>query len=346
MICLADVLERGAFTVTLASNCVYVLITGLCLGYLAHFGKRAERALNEATEKQAATAERERLARDIHDSVLQVLALVQRRGLEIGGEAAELAQLAGEQEVALRALVGAPPQGRVEGEPVDLRELLVVRASSQVELSTPATPVMLPQNYADELAAAVGAALDNVRNHAGDSAKAWVLVEDEPSQVVVTVRDDGVGMSLSRPLQAAGAGRLGLSQSIRGGSPTSEVRQSSRQHPERGRRSSCGFRARRPNLRGNDAGRGSDALNRRGNREHTERSHTARPERTGRPDHGHGRRRPPDLAGRGGAGISRRPATGWWRRPVTARPPYGSLPPLAPRCWSSTCRCPSCPGSR
>jgi signal transduction histidine kinase len=83
-------------------------------------------------------------------------------------------------------------------------------------LSTPATPVLLPQNYAEELAAAVGAALDNVRNHAGENAKAWVLVEDEPDQVVVTVRDDGVGMPMARPLQAAGAGRLGLAQSIRG----------------------------------------------------------------------------------------------------------------------------------
>jgi signal transduction histidine kinase len=216
VICLGDVLERGALTSTIASNSVYVLLTGLVIGYLAHFGVRAERALNEATETQAATAERERLARDIHDSVLQVLALVQRRGLEIGGEAAELALLAGEQESALRALVGAPPQRRVAGEPVDLRELLAPRASTAVELSTPATPVLLPQNYADELAAAVGAALDNVRNHAGESARAWVLVEDEPGRVVVTVRDDGVGMALTRPLQAAGAGRLGLAQSIRG----------------------------------------------------------------------------------------------------------------------------------
>jgi signal transduction histidine kinase len=76
--------------------------------------------------------------------------------------------------------------------------------------------VLLPQNYAEELAAAVGAALDNVRNHAGAEAKAWVLVEDEGDRVVVSVRDDGVGMPLSRPLQAAGAGRLGLAQSIRG----------------------------------------------------------------------------------------------------------------------------------
>src|SRR3954453_22445114 len=38
VICAADVIERGAFTVTVASNCVYVLLTGLVIGYLAHFG--------------------------------------------------------------------------------------------------------------------------------------------------------------------------------------------------------------------------------------------------------------------------------------------------------------------
>lgn len=41
----------------------------------------------------------------LHDSVLQVLALVQRRGTEVGGEAAAIGRLAGEQEAALRALI-------------------------------------------------------------------------------------------------------------------------------------------------------------------------------------------------------------------------------------------------
>ncbi|WP_246835511.1 DUF5931 domain-containing protein, partial [Micromonospora sp. MH33] len=70
--------------------------------------------LQRAVELEAATRERERLARDIHDSVLQVLALVRRRGADLDGEAAELARLAGEQEAALRALIGragAAPDG-------------------------------------------------------------------------------------------------------------------------------------------------------------------------------------------------------------------------------------------
>ncbi len=41
----------------------------------------------------------------MHDGAIQVLALVSRRGREIGGETAELAELAGEQERALRRLV-------------------------------------------------------------------------------------------------------------------------------------------------------------------------------------------------------------------------------------------------
>ena len=40
-------------------------------------------------------AERDRLARPIHDGVLQVLALVQREGSELGGSGAQLATLAG-----------------------------------------------------------------------------------------------------------------------------------------------------------------------------------------------------------------------------------------------------------
>ncbi len=70
-----------------------------------------------ALEIEAATRERERLARDIHDGVLQVLAMVQRRASALGGEAAELGRMAGEQEVALRSLVSAawcPSRGASE----------------------------------------------------------------------------------------------------------------------------------------------------------------------------------------------------------------------------------------
>ena len=62
----------------------------------------------------------------------------------------------------------------------------------------------------------MSAALDNVRRHAGPDAHAWILVEDEPDEVIVTVRDDGPGIPEGRLDQAEGEGRLGVALSIRG----------------------------------------------------------------------------------------------------------------------------------
>ncbi|MDP9394613.1 MAG: DUF5931 domain-containing protein [Actinomycetota bacterium] len=210
-------------------NIVLLVLLGLIVGYAVALVRAGEERLAAALAVAAATRERERLARSIHDGVLQVLALVQRRGAEIGGETAQLGRLAGEQEVALRALVSSrlialAPATATRGtrrtpavpDEVDLRELLAPHARAGVSVSAPATPVLLPSAVAHEVAAAVGAALDNVARHAGEGAKAWVLVEDEPGSVVVTVRDDGVGFEPARLEEAAAQGRLGMAQSIRG----------------------------------------------------------------------------------------------------------------------------------
>jgi signal transduction histidine kinase len=74
----------------------------------------------------------------------------------------------------------------------------------------------LPSAVASEVVAAVRAALDNVRRHAGAGAGAWILLEDERDGVRVTVRDDGSGFPPERPAEAAEAGRLGIAQSMRG----------------------------------------------------------------------------------------------------------------------------------
>lgn len=231
----ANLAERGSPARDTVHNVVLVWVASIAIGYVVEVARASERTLARALEIEAATRERERLARDIHDGVLQVLAMVQRRGAVIGGEAAELGRLAGEQEVALRTLVagGLVPPSRVsedaaEGavvrlveEPedsgtVDLRPLLARYAGARVSLAEPGAPVELPARAARELAAAAGAALDNVRRHAGADARAWILVEDEPSEIVVTVRDDGPGIPEGRLAQAEGEGRLGVAQSIRG----------------------------------------------------------------------------------------------------------------------------------
>jgi signal transduction histidine kinase len=62
----------------------------------------------------------------------------------------------------------------------------------------------------------VAAALENVHRHCSEGVRAWILIEDEPDEVTVTVRDDGPGIPAGRLEQAAAEGRLGLAQSVRG----------------------------------------------------------------------------------------------------------------------------------
>jgi signal transduction histidine kinase len=194
---------------------VILVLAGLAVGHVASLNVDASVRLERATELEAVTRERDRLARGIHDSVLQVLALLHRRGAELGGEAAELGRLVGEQEAALRTLVGAVRTDPADGA-LDLRTVLGRHAGASVSLAAPAHPVPLPAHVAEELALAVSAALANVAQHCGPDASAWVLVEAEERAVVVTVRDDGPGIPPGRLADAAAAGRLGVAQSIEG----------------------------------------------------------------------------------------------------------------------------------
>jgi signal transduction histidine kinase len=219
--CDVALVQGAAFGVAL-NGLVLLLLSGVIVGHVARLGAEVEAERQRVIEVEAASRERERLARDIHDSVLQVLAMVQRRGAEAGGAAAELGRLAGQQEAALRALVGSGAGDAVDGTApdapgnVDVRAMMLSAQTDRVTVSAPAQPVLLPKAAADELASAMRAALDNVRQHCGERARAWVLVEDEPGLVTVTIRDDGPGIPDGRLAEAAAAGRLGVSHSIRG----------------------------------------------------------------------------------------------------------------------------------
>jgi signal transduction histidine kinase len=216
-----DVLVSGRWVGNTLHNNVLLLLLGGIIGYSATLFRSSHQTLRQALAVEAATAERERLARDIHDSVLQVLAFVQRRAREVGGDAAELGRLAGEQEHRLRALVSTRPQSGPggsagAGDLVDLRSLLASADRGRATVVAPADPVRLPRDEAEQVAAAVFAALDNVERHAGPVARAWVLVDDEGDHVGVTVRDDGVGMAPGRLAEAELDGRLGVALSLRG----------------------------------------------------------------------------------------------------------------------------------
>lgn len=145
-----------------------------------------------------------------------MLALVSRRRREIGGETAELAELAGEQERALRRLVSSADAERKAGATADVGALLRQCASDRVSVSLPADPVPLDANVAIELCAAVANALDNVVAHGGPDAHAYVLVEDLGDSVTVSVRDDGVGIADGRLDAAVGEGRIGVAKWVVG----------------------------------------------------------------------------------------------------------------------------------
>ncbi len=194
---------------------VILLMAAMLAGYIAKLAASAEQAIQRAAEIEAASRERERIARTIHDSVLQVLAMVQRRGAEIGGQAAEIGRLAGEQEVALRTLITAADEPLPGGE-LDLSSELSREAGTFISVITPATPVLLNEKTVCETTAAVREAIDNVRRHCGESARAWVLVDDEGAEVSVTIRDDGPGIPAGRLTEAAAEGRLGISHAITG----------------------------------------------------------------------------------------------------------------------------------
>jgi signal transduction histidine kinase len=74
----ADLTIRGGINPVTVNATALLLLAGIVVGYVVRLGLDAQAQLRQATEMQAATRERERLARGIHDSVLQVLSLIER----------------------------------------------------------------------------------------------------------------------------------------------------------------------------------------------------------------------------------------------------------------------------
>ncbi len=232
----ADLVEIGTATQGTMHNVFLLFIMAGCAGLAAQAARRGDDSLRAGLRLRAQVSERERLARTVHDGVLQALAFIHRRGEEIGGPSRELGELAARQERRLRDLITTPPVP-LGAEPddstgwsagsrhassvgtVDLTAAVRLVAAAQgdrVQVAAPAEPVSLRADRADGLVAAVSAALDNVAAHAGPQANTWILVEDDDGDVVVTVRDDGVGMEPGVAQRAARSGRLGIASSIVG----------------------------------------------------------------------------------------------------------------------------------
>ena len=217
----ADLSVRSQITQGNYGNVFLLLIGGPIVGFMAGSLLRMEEERDAALRQAVSGEERARLARAVHDGVLQVLSLVQRRGAELeplSPEFAELGRLAGDQEAALRSLIRQQDAHEATGS-TDLAaalEELTRAVGLPVTVSTPGVPVELPAADAAELVAAVRACLDNVATHVGADAPAWILLEDTGDTVTVSVRDEGPGIPAERLAEAEADGRLGVSQSIVG----------------------------------------------------------------------------------------------------------------------------------
>jgi signal transduction histidine kinase len=188
-------------------------LTTLFLSAVVSERERSARDLADARNAQGeqAVEERRRIARDLHDSVSQALfstvlqtrtaqkALAQEGPNASGRVAAALsaiAELTKSVQSEMRALIF-----ELRREPVDdgLVAALAKHASGlnaaegpRIDVQGPAARLPLSPRVAAQLYGIGREALANVVKHSGARA-AYVLVEREPGQVLVEVRDDGRG---------------------------------------------------------------------------------------------------------------------------------------------------------
>jgi signal transduction histidine kinase len=206
------------------------IVAGVAIGLVSLVLVRSATALQEASkevvrvrERAARLEERESLARQIHDSVLQSLAYIHKRGRELASaaqpEAAEIGRLsdmAAEQEAELRALILRDPDDAPTGT-ASLRDALeaAARRVTGIEVSVGSVGALhLPAAMVGEIAAAVRQALENSAAHSGAD-RAAVFAEQEDGALVVTVRDPGTGFVYDEA-SLRERGKAGILKSMKG----------------------------------------------------------------------------------------------------------------------------------
>jgi len=207
----------------LAGAVLNYIVAGVAVGLVSLVLVRSAKAVQEATERAARLAEREKFARQIHDSVLQALALVHKRGRELAQadqvppeELTKLADIAADQEMELRTLILRDPEEAPSGRD-SLRDSLERCARDFDGLNVNVSsvgPIWIERGPIEEITAAVKQALENVRRHA-QASRVTVFAERIDGIVTVSVRDDGVGFEYDEQALRAG-GKAGILKSMKG----------------------------------------------------------------------------------------------------------------------------------
>lgn len=212
-----------AIDIQTVAESIVVMVTCVSVGWFTSQLQTTTRDREQMYAIAAAMAERQRLARIVHDGVLQLLAMVEREGRALGPRGQRLARAAHDQETQLRILlqdtdidVGSPPDTLMDVTHTNLSAVLDKHASHGVSIATPPDSVMVEAYRAGEINAAVTEALSNVHRHAGPDAEAWVLLEVDGDELIIGIRDNGVGGTRGDFEAAADRGRLGMRHSIHG----------------------------------------------------------------------------------------------------------------------------------
>lgn len=183
--------------VSIVASGLFFAILGGVFGWQARLLKRVE---DEIADRRA----RDEVGRVLHDTVLQTLALVERRTKDSDPELAAAARHADQD---LRAFLFGSAGRRVADLESRVRaEVERVRAGydTPVTVSVIDDGCRLPDRHQELLARAIGEAVANALEHAVAN-RAVVFVEtDDDGQVFASVNDDGMGFDPATPRDTHG----------------------------------------------------------------------------------------------------------------------------------------------
>ena len=194
--------QGGRTAVAAVSTAVFWVAVGAVTGAVVRF-------VRDTQDRLAEVAARDRIARDLHDSVLQTLTLIERRA-----RSPELAQLARDQERELRAYLFGDHQAP-ESLAAELRAV-AARAERQWAgttisvVMTDDVPTMEPAQVRAGAAAVAEAITNAVKHGAAGRIVVFADVDDDTGGLFLSVKDDGTGFDPDVIIEG-----VGIRESIR-----------------------------------------------------------------------------------------------------------------------------------